>query len=155
MWRNCNKQQIRPDCGPLLIERWIRTVIKNSLTNFRHYLKYCSICSDKVLLGEWDTTTDPDCRTLIAIKECTDPVEKYNIEESIPHPYYTQKNNNNDIGLIRVDRDIVYTGTKARSSMKTNINSIIFQISFVQFVCHPKICLIQNCRLLWLLLDGE
>lgn len=62
-----------------------------------------------VRLGEWDTTTDPDCTKAVAIEECADKVVKVDVVEHTPHPFYSKRTGNNDIGLVRLAKDIAYT----------------------------------------------
>jgi len=61
-----------------------------------------------VWLGEWDILTDPDCVQYVLGSECADPVKKFNIKAQIPHPYYSSKYKNNDIGLIRLENEVTY-----------------------------------------------
>ncbi|XP_032596341.1 serine protease easter [Drosophila grimshawi] len=65
-----------------------------------------------VRLGEWDTTTDPDCETDIrGMKDCAPPHLDVPVERTIPHPSYDpgSKNQINDIALLRLSRQIEYT----------------------------------------------
>lgn len=60
-----------------------------------------------VRLGEYDTSNDVDCLGTI----CADPVANLGIEAVIPHHEYNEnsKNRGNDIGLIRLSSDVVYS----------------------------------------------
>lgn len=65
-----------------------------------------------VRLGEWDTTTNPDCETDVrGEKDCAPEHIDVLIERAIPHPQYnpSSKNQVHDIALLRLNRDIVYT----------------------------------------------
>lgn len=60
-------------------------------------------------LGEWNTATDPDCieNLNVSEKDCSDPPLDLTPEEVIPHPEFNSNNqSNNDIGLIRLSRDV-------------------------------------------------
>lgn len=61
-------------------------------------------------LGEWDVSKDPDCEELVANKFCADPVKIITIKEIIPHPLYSPKTAMNDIGLIRLENKVHFTG---------------------------------------------
>ncbi|KAK4881491.1 hypothetical protein RN001_004810 [Aquatica leii] len=85
-----------------------------SLINNRYILTAAHCIIDKefelvsVWLGEWKISTDPDCITAVAISECS-YVSKLKIKEEIPHPYYSKKTGNNDIGLLRLEADVTFT----------------------------------------------
>lgn len=53
-----------------------------------------------------DCDTHPDYITKEETKVCADPPQDLAIEESVPHPKYDAKNIINDIGLIRLRRNI-------------------------------------------------
>lgn len=61
-----------------------------------------------VRLGEWDTTTDTDCDN----GDCSDPVVDVAVEELLSHENYNpnSKTQENDIALIRLSRDVDFTG---------------------------------------------
>ncbi|KAF4527944.1 hypothetical protein B566_EDAN016475 [Ephemera danica] len=58
-----------------------------------------------VLLGESDALTEPDCVERQGFQVCMPNTQKFNIERSITHPQYSPSTVQNDIGLIRLDRD--------------------------------------------------
>ncbi|KAK5643999.1 hypothetical protein RI129_007844 [Pyrocoelia pectoralis] len=63
-----------------------------------------------VRFGDYDVTTDKDCTNHTRFgEECSDPVEEFGIEELIPHPQYNIRTAANDIGLIRLSRDVEYS----------------------------------------------
>lgn len=70
--------------------------------NFRH----------RVRLGEWNTETEVDCATTRSLRDCNDPPVDVSAEQLIPHPQYTERNYNkmHDIALIRLSRDVRFTG---------------------------------------------
>ncbi|KAF2904170.1 hypothetical protein ILUMI_01990, partial [Ignelater luminosus] len=54
-----------------------------------------------VRLGEWNLTSNPDCLGC-------HQVEIVKIAEIIPHPYYSPFSKNNDIALLRLEKEIEY-----------------------------------------------
>lgn len=64
-----------------------------------------------IILGEWNTATDPDCIDYPdGVRDCSDPIIVIAPEEIIPHPEFNVKNQmEHDIGLIRLRRDVVFT----------------------------------------------
>lgn len=78
-----------------------------------------------VRLGEYDTTTDIDCITLDDEQICADPPIDVPVEEKTTHPEYNEKSMLNDIALLRLDRDILYT-------------------DFIQPVCLPQNSLFKS-----------
>lgn len=86
----------------------------SSLISLR-YLLTCAHCLTNlppgyevvaVRLGEYDRTTDPDCKTVDKDQpeECNPPVQDVPIEKTIPHPKYNTPRYANDVGLIRLSR---------------------------------------------------
>ncbi|XP_055850339.1 serine protease easter-like [Episyrphus balteatus] len=66
----------------------------------------------RVRLGEWNASTDPDCEVdTRGIKNCADPYIDVTIEKVIPHEkfVYSFSRPENDIGLIRLSRNVDYT----------------------------------------------
>ncbi|KAF2895871.1 hypothetical protein ILUMI_10306 [Ignelater luminosus] len=60
-------------------------------------------------LGEWRISTEIDCIQNLAIEDCADPVVDVDISETIPHPYYSARNGNNDVGLVRLEKIVNFT----------------------------------------------
>ncbi|XP_055849083.1 serine protease 7-like [Episyrphus balteatus] len=62
---------------------------------------------NRVRLGEYDLSVEIDCEGGI----CADTFVNMKIEATIPHPQYNESNRNreNDIGLIRLDEVVTYT----------------------------------------------
>ncbi|KAF2898050.1 hypothetical protein ILUMI_08125 [Ignelater luminosus] len=79
-----------------------------SLINKKFVLTAAHCAADKefelinVRLGEWNLTSDPDCSTC-------DRVQIVRIVEIIPHRYYNELSKNNDIALLRLEKEIEYT----------------------------------------------
>ncbi|KAK5649791.1 hypothetical protein RI129_000820 [Pyrocoelia pectoralis] len=59
-----------------------------------------------VRLGEWNLTSDEDC---YMFDECTDPIIDLQIEKQIPHPLYSARTSENDIGLLRLKKNFKYS----------------------------------------------
>lgn len=65
-----------------------------------------------VRLGEWDTTTNPDCEIDVrGEKDCAPEHIDVAVERAIPHPQYNPSSRNqvHDIALLRLKRSISYT----------------------------------------------
>ena len=65
-----------------------------------------------VRLGDWNLDTDMDCDdAYVYDKVCSDPPIDVKIAEIIPHPQYNtnDKNQFNDIALLRLERDVQYS----------------------------------------------
>ncbi|XP_037818581.1 serine protease easter-like [Lucilia sericata] len=65
-----------------------------------------------VRLGEWDTTTNPDCEIDVrGERDCAPEHLDIRVEQAIPHPQYNPSSRNqvNDIALLRLERSISYT----------------------------------------------
>lgn len=59
-----------------------------------------------VRLGEYNRTSDPDCRQFDQDEEeCNPPVQDIEIEKLIPHPKYNTPRYANDVGLVRLARE--------------------------------------------------
>ncbi|XP_043472965.1 serine protease easter-like [Leptopilina heterotoma] len=64
-----------------------------------------------VRLGEYDTTSNPDCIIQSGYQVCADPIVIIPIQEIITHEDYVpnSKGQPNDIALLRLSKDIVFT----------------------------------------------
>ncbi|XP_053946957.1 serine protease easter-like isoform X2 [Anastrepha ludens] len=65
-----------------------------------------------VRLGEWDTTTNPDCEIdSTGAKDCAPPHIDVPVELAIPHPKYDPLSINqiNDIALLRLKETVIFT----------------------------------------------
>ncbi|XP_026841826.1 serine protease grass [Drosophila persimilis] len=62
-----------------------------------------------VRLGEHDITTDEDCIMVGSKKRCQLPHQDIGIEKIIMHEGYPKNITQNDIALIKLDRDVVYS----------------------------------------------
>lgn len=61
-------------------------------------------------MGEWNTDADPDCISYPdGRRDCSDAVVYIAPEEIIPHANFNINNMENDIGLVRLAHDVVYT----------------------------------------------
>lgn len=61
-------------------------------------------------IGEWRISTEEDCTGEERSDYCADPVIDVGIEKAIAHPNYNGKTGDNDIGLLRLQRNIDYSG---------------------------------------------
>ncbi|KAI9584871.1 hypothetical protein GQX74_006766 [Glossina fuscipes] len=95
-----------------------RHLCVGSLINHRYVItaahcleSHLDLGLSSVRLGEWDTSTNPDC-ILNAYGEafCAPKHIIVMIEHAVPHPLYkpNSKNSINDIGLLRLERNIRY-----------------------------------------------
>lgn len=58
-----------------------------------------------VRMGEYDRTTDPDCKAIDEDQnECNPPVDDISVAKLIPHPKYNTPRYANDVGLIRLSK---------------------------------------------------
>lgn len=66
----------------------------------------------RVRLGEWNTETDVDCDNVKGYRDCNERPVDLEIEETIVHSDYDGDNMNryNDIALLRLSRDVGFTG---------------------------------------------
>lgn len=66
----------------------------------------------RVRLGEWNTETDVDCDNVRGYRDCNERPVDLEIEETIVHPDYkvNSANRHNDIALLRLNRDVGFTG---------------------------------------------
>lgn len=65
-----------------------------------------------VRLGDWDTTSNPDCITgRNGKRDCNDPYVDVAVSEKIPHPQYpgNSRDQLNDIALLRLSREVAFT----------------------------------------------
>ncbi|XP_053946959.1 serine protease easter-like isoform X4 [Anastrepha ludens] len=65
-----------------------------------------------VRLGEWDTTTNPDCEIDVrGEKDCAPPYSDVPVEKAIAHPQYVPESRNqfHDIALLRLTKSVQYT----------------------------------------------
>lgn len=61
-------------------------------------------------LGELDQSTDIDCIKIGDTEICGDPHVDIPVENVTPHPNYSKENLQNDIALIKLQRNIRFTG---------------------------------------------
>ena len=83
-------------------------------------------------LGEYDTRTDPDCVEQSGQRKCGTPVQDFRVSPSdiIVHPRYNVTDN--DIALIKLNRDATFTGKFdfVPFSRDSNIGSVTRRFRF-------------------------
>jgi hypothetical protein len=115
MWGVSDKQALRAHGGPLhdQVAKWIE-IVRKFLRNLRLSNNKNKFNRKSVLLGEMDANTDIDCETKNGIKVCNPPTQLFGIEQAISHPQYSPTSVQNDIGIIRLDRNVDFSVGKAR-----------------------------------------
>jgi len=78
-----------------------------------------------VRVGEHDTKTSPDCKTIKTSGKpiCAPPVQEISVEESIAHPDYDSRDKRrryNDVALVRLQRPVQFHGKYHYSDMNTS-----------------------------------
>lgn len=85
-------------CGSSLISDKYVLTCAHCITNLPNSFEVVG-----VRLGEYDRTTDPDCKQIDDNQqECNPPVQEININKLMPHPKYNTPRYANDVGLIRL-----------------------------------------------------
>uniref|UniRef100_A0A1Y1K0Y6 Peptidase S1 domain-containing protein n=1 Tax=Photinus pyralis TaxID=7054 RepID=A0A1Y1K0Y6_PHOPY len=88
--------------GTLINYRYVMTVAHCVLNPWNNNLV--------VRLGEFNVMTDVDCLNHTSFgEECSDPVQEYSAENIIVHPDYNPRTSHNDIGLVRLSRNVEYS----------------------------------------------
>lgn len=63
------------------------------------------VCRSSVMVGEFDTSSDPDCGDMF----CATAVQSLPISHVIVHPGYDRKIYRHDVALIVLKEDMKYT----------------------------------------------
>lgn len=96
------------------------------------YINCISLFRTAVRLGEWDTNSDNDCDN----GDCSEPVVDVTVEELLSHENYNSnsKAQENDIALIRLSRDVEFTGECVFKICREfqNINTFYYIYRFYQ-----------------------
>ncbi|XP_065340210.1 phenoloxidase-activating enzyme 1-like [Cloeon dipterum] len=93
--------------GSVLSKRYVLTAA-HCMTKLPNGLKLIS-----VLLGELNANQEIDCDFLNPTV-CNPPPQSFRVAEAIPHPQYSPTTVQNDIGIIRLDRDADLTTDAVR-----------------------------------------
>ncbi|XP_039447859.1 phenoloxidase-activating enzyme-like [Culex pipiens pallens] len=105
-----------PECGGTIINNRYVLTAAHCIDGQVERLSY-------VRLGEYDTRTDPDCDEYM---DCAPPVQRYTVEESRIHPNFTRVvRSGNDIGLLRLDRPIVFSSDDVAPICLPFTNSLV------------------------------
>ncbi|KAH8285572.1 hypothetical protein KR054_011080 [Drosophila jambulina] len=114
-----------------------------SLINHRYVLTaYHCINHGETLtvrLGEYDTSTNPDCSG----SDCIPPYEEFEVDKAIRNKEYFRANRFHDIALLRLSREVEYKGI-----LIINLNILLLYLSIFLTLAHIKpICLITDMTL--------
>lgn len=87
-------------CGSSLISNKYVLTCAHCITNLPSGYEILA-----VRLGEYDRSTDPDCKLVDENQqECNPPVQEIAVGSLIPHPNYNTPRYANDVGLVRLAR---------------------------------------------------
>ena len=93
---------------------------------FRYVITAAHCISDAlkfIRLGEWDLESEKDCTTIAKQKACADDVQDIGIARTIKHTGFVK--GKNDIALVKLDRDVVYSDFIAPVCLPKEKSSIL------------------------------
>lgn len=70
-----------------------------------------------------DANTEMDCETQQGFQVCNPPTQLFGIEQAITHPQYSPTSVQNDIGIIRLDRNADFSVGKIARVVKYPANT--------------------------------
>lgn len=88
------------------------------------------LTSSSVRIGEYDTTTDPDCSSGF----CAPPVVNHGISHVIVHPDYVSGQYHHDIALVVLKTPLNYTGKSSSVTNNQYFNLVLLTIKS----CHTS-----------------
>lgn len=97
----CLQQHMVLLCLVLQCETMIRGVLKMWFLFFLNFSYHVSLGGSKIDISNCNEGIDQDCVRM---------TERYGIESFETHPDFSQEHYTNDIGLIRLDRDVTMNG---------------------------------------------
>ncbi|XP_069688618.1 venom protease-like [Periplaneta americana] len=87
-------------CGAVLVNKFYIITAAHCVTNLPNKLRV-----GVIRLGEHNINTDPDCEDGV----CADPLQDYTPTELIVHKDYGKPQFKNDISIIRLDREVIFS----------------------------------------------
>ncbi|KAH8363050.1 hypothetical protein KR084_004842, partial [Drosophila pseudotakahashii] len=99
-YRKINEYELTTNCaGSLINHRYVLTAAHCLLSRF--------LPSVSVRLGEYDTRANVDCSAVEG--KCAPQYQRFGVDEILIHEGYRKSTRQHDIGLIRLNRNVVYS----------------------------------------------
>lgn len=99
------------------------------------FISLQTLSRKKIRLGEYDLKKDRDCINEDADDfeediDCSDAIQEFGIDRSIPHPNYSRESLTNDIGIVKMTQNADLT--------KNNVQTICLPFSEEHLKLPPK-----------------